>query len=93
VPATPAGFELVGGRRDSFAGQPLAAIVYRRSPDILTLYVARKGSTTDLKALTPSSWGERNWLFGIAGNWQDPDVAAFRAATRTLTNEVEAVTR
>lgn len=93
VPAPPAGFELIGGRRDSFAGQPLAAIIYRRSPDLLTLYVARRTHTADLKALSPSSWGGRNWLFGIAGNWQDPDVAAFRAATWALSDEVETVIR
>jgi len=93
VPAAPAGFELLGGRREWVAGQPLAAVVYRRSPDVLTLYVTPRTGGPDLRALAPSSWAGSGWVFGIAGNWRERDLEAFRAATGAAAGQAAAVVR
>lgn len=93
VPAAPAGFELLGGRREWVAGQPLAAVVYRRSPDVLTLYVTPRTGGPDLRALAPSSWAGSSWVFGIAGNWRERDLEAFRAATAHVPGQAAAVAR
>ncbi|GBD44277.1 hypothetical protein HRbin40_01762 [bacterium HR40] len=81
VPVAPVGYELLGGRRERVAGQPVATILYRRPPRLLTLYMVRDGHAAALASLQPSSsWRAGDWLYGLSGNWQEQDVEAFRAA-------------
>lgn len=93
VPATPEGYELLGGRRELLAGAPVAVLIYRRSPDLLTLYVARATGEPPPALLTPASWSGDNWRFGVTGNWQQRDIEVFRAATGAAAAKVATIAR
>lgn len=82
VPPPPLGYELLGARGEQVDGTAVAAIVYRRPPELLTLYVTRGDGTLD-RAVGPGAllWSGGAYRFGLAGTTRRQDLDAIRDAT------------
>jgi len=87
-----AGFPLVGGRVDSVAGRPVAALVYQRREHVINVFVwpaASRMATSDVRSIR--GFHERHWIQGDLSLWAVSDLndqelheftAAFESSTR-----------
>jgi anti-sigma factor RsiW len=89
---TSAGFPLIGGRLDSIAGQPAAALVYQRREHVINVFVLRSaGRTTTEDARSIRGFHERHWVQADLSLWAVSDLndqelgdftSAFQSSTR-----------
>jgi anti-sigma factor RsiW len=89
---TSAGFPLIGGRLDSIAGRPAAALVYQRREHVINVFVlptAGRVAITDERSIR--GFHERHWTQADLSLWAVSDlndrelndfVHAFESATR-----------
>jgi anti-sigma factor (TIGR02949 family) len=84
------GFPLVGGRLDLIAGQPVPALVYKRGPHVINLFVLPASTGDRAASLTRRGYSVRHWDEGDLSLWAVSDAApselaqfehAFRSAT------------
>jgi anti-sigma factor RsiW len=89
---TSAGFPLIGGRLDSIAGRPAAALVYQRREHVINVFVLRTaGRTTTADARSIRGFHERHWVQADLSLWAVSDLndqelgdftSAFQSSTR-----------
>ena len=69
------GFDLLGGRIDSIAGRPAAALVYRRRSHMIHVFVWPAGDGSHPSdARTIRGFHERHWMSGDLAVWAVSDV-------------------
>jgi anti-sigma factor RsiW len=78
VDLSPQGFTLVGGRLDYLAGEPVAAIVYKRAKHLINVFAcpATKGAAHDggARALAIRGYNILTWTTGDIAYWAVSDV-------------------
>jgi len=79
-----AGFPLEGGRLDYLAGQPVAAMVYRRRAHVIDLFVWPSGSALDRVGVSGSRagyhfrrWGQDGMTLWAVSDLDDAELDAF----------------
>ena len=89
---TAAGFPLIGGRVDTIAGRPAAALVYQRREHVINVFVlpvAGRIAASDTRSLR--GFHERHWIQGDLSLWAVSDLndrelndftRAFESSTR-----------
>ena len=89
---TAAGFPLIGGRVDSVAGRPSAALVYQRREHVINVFVlpaAGRMATSDVRSIR--GFHERHWIQGDLWLWAVSDLND--AELREFTQAFESSTR
>jgi anti-sigma factor RsiW len=89
---TAAGFPLIGGRVDSIAGRPSAALVYQRREHVIHVFVlpaAGRMATSDVRSIR--GFHERHWIQGDLSLWAVSDLND--AELREFTQAFESSTR